>query len=282
MIDTSFLAQLARFSLVIKQRVLSQYSGSRQSMAHGKGNIFKDHRPYTAGDDFRNIDWKVFARTDDLYIKNYEEERNLTVHIIIDTSASMNFGSTVKKIDFASMLGVGFAYLSLRENEKFQFATFAETITFFPSRRGMGQLAAMIDYLNGIRPAGVSKLAPALEQYKKFIGSRAMVILISDFLVPLEEINKALFQLGNQQVKVLQVLDPMERHFGLSGDYRLEDSETHDTLQTNVSPRLKLEYRTKLEEHLAGITQTCGNLKFSFQTLTTDMPIFDAFYETLH
>ncbi len=267
---------------MIKQRVLSQYSGSRQSMAHGKGNIFKDHRPYTAGDDFRNIDWKVFARTDDLYIKNYEEERNLTVHIIIDTSASMNFGSTVKKIDFASMLGVGFAYLSLRENEKFQFATFAETITFFPSRRGMGQLAAMIDYLNGIRPAGVSKLAPALEQYKKFIGSRAMVILISDFLVPLEEINKALFQLGNQQVKVLQVLDPMERHFGLSGDYRLEDSETHDTLQTNVSPRLKLEYRTKLEEHLAGITQTCGNLKFSFQTLTTDMPIFDAFYETLH
>src|SRR3989338_5656678 len=99
MIDTSFLAQLARFSLVIKHRVLSQYAGSRQSAAFGRGTVFKDHRPYAPGDDFRNIDWKVFARTDDLYIKNYEEERNLTVHIIIDTSASMNFGSATKKIE---------------------------------------------------------------------------------------------------------------------------------------------------------------------------------------
>ena len=125
MIDTSFLDQLGRFSLVVRKRVTSSYTGPRKSIASGRGMAFKDHRIYAPGDDFRLIDWKVFARTDDLYIKNYEEERNLTVHVIVDHSASMNFGKTLSKFDYASMLGVGFAYLAMKENEKFQFSTFS-------------------------------------------------------------------------------------------------------------------------------------------------------------
>ena len=281
MIDQSFLQQLARFQLVVKKRVISQYAGGRRSTAAGKGMTFKDHRAYAPGDDFRNIDWKVYARTDDLYIKNFEEERNLTVHIIIDQSASMKFGGTIKKFDYASQLGVGLAYLAMRENERFQFATFAETITFFPPRRGMGQLADMIDFMNNVRPDGVSKLGPALQQYRHFIGSKAMVVLISDFLVPSEEITESLYMLRNQQVKVIQILDPLERNLTLAGDYKLEDSETHDTLKTHLSPRLKLEYQQKLEHHIAAITKACVSLHFAFYTIATSTPIFDAFYETL-
>ena len=107
-IDTSFLGQLDKFSLVVNKRVTSNYIGPRKSMALGRGLIFKEHRIYAPGDDIRSIDWRVYARTDDLYVKTYEEERNLTVHIIVDYSASMGFGKAVSKFDYASMLGVGF------------------------------------------------------------------------------------------------------------------------------------------------------------------------------
>ena len=119
MITTEFLDELSRFNLVVQKRVTSNYIGPRKSIAAGRGLTFKEHRPYAPGDDIRLIDWKVFARTDDLHIKTFEEERNLTVHSIIDTSASMGFGKPVSKFDYAAMLGVGFGYLAMRENEKF-------------------------------------------------------------------------------------------------------------------------------------------------------------------
>src|SRR3989338_6692961 len=122
MINTDFLNQLDRFHLVIKKRVTSNYIGPRRSVALGRGLTFKEHREYAPGDDIRLIDWKVFARTDDLHIKTFEEERNLTVHVIMDSSASMGFGKPVSKFDYAAMLGVGFAYLAMRDNEKFQIS----------------------------------------------------------------------------------------------------------------------------------------------------------------
>ena len=121
MIETGFLRELDRFSLIIRKRVTSKYTGPRKSVAMGRGMIFKDHRLYAPGDDFRSIDWRVYARTDNLYIKNYEEERNLVVHIILDCSNSMNFGKNITKFEYASMIGIGFAYLAMKENEKFQF-----------------------------------------------------------------------------------------------------------------------------------------------------------------
>ena len=140
MIDTSFLDQLMRFNLVINKRVTSNLSGPRKSIAGGHGLTFKDYRIYAPGDDIRLIDWRVYARTDNLYIKVHEEERNLTVHIIIDGSASMGFGKPLSKFDYASMIGVGFAYLAMRDNERFQFSTFADTLEIFQFNKAKGLL----------------------------------------------------------------------------------------------------------------------------------------------
>ena len=107
MIDTSFLDQLKRFNLVINKRVTSNLTGPRKSKAAGRGLTFKDYRIYAPGDDIRLIDWRVFARTDNYYIKVHEEERNLTVHLIVDKSASMEFGKPISKFDYASMIIVG-------------------------------------------------------------------------------------------------------------------------------------------------------------------------------
>ena len=281
MINTDFLDQLNRFHLVVKKRVTSNYIGLRKSVSAGRGLTFKDHRLYAPGDDIRLIDWKVFARTDDLHIKTFEEERNLTAHIIIDSSASMGFGKPTSKFDYASMLGVGFAYLAMRENEKFQFSTFSDSLEVFQSRRGMSQLASMVFHLNNTKTRGLSKILNAMVQYKKIIGSRSMLVLISDFLVDIDEAIEALYNLGDNEIKVVQVLDPVEKDLKYSGDFKLIDSETNSVLRTYISPRLRVEYQQMLDEHSAKIEETCNKLGIHFFQLTTDTPIFDAFYRVL-
>jgi uncharacterized protein (DUF58 family) len=281
MINTDFLDQLDRFHLVVKKRVTSNYIGPRKSIAAGRGLTFKDHRIYSPGEDIRLIDWKVFARTDDLYIKTFEEERNLTAHIIMDASASMGFGKPISKFDYAAMLGVGFAYLAMRENEKFQFSTFAESLDVFQSRRGMSQLASMVFHLNNTKTQGLSKLLDAMVQYKKVIGSRSMLVLVSDFLVDIDEVTETLYTLGDHEIKVIQLLDPIEKNLKYSGDFKLVDSETQSRLRTYVSPRLRVEYQQMLDSHTAKIEETCNKLGIHFHQLTTDTPIFDAFYKVL-
>jgi len=280
-IDISFLSQLSRFSLLVHKRVTSNYTGPRRSIAMGRGLIFKEHRIYAPGDDIRGIDWKVFARTDDLYVKTYEEERNLNVHIIVDYSASMNFGKSITKFDYAAMLGVGFAYLAMKENEKFQFSTFSDELTVFQPKRGMGQLMAMVDHLNSIKTKGTSKIKDAIEQYKKLVGSRAMIVLISDFLIPIEEINEALYMLGDHEIKIVRVLDPVEAELKLQGDFRLKDSETGNKMHTHIDPRLRMQYQKMLGDHSAKIEETCNKLGMKFHLVTTDTPVFDAFYQIL-
>ena len=281
MINTDFLDQLDRFHLVVKKRVTSNYIGLRKSISAGRGLTFKDHRIYSPGDDIRLIDWKVFARTDDLYIKTFEEERNLTAHIIMDASASMGFGKPISKFDYAAMLGVGFAYLAMRENEKFQFSTFAESLDVFQPRRGMSQLASMVFYLNNTITKCYSKLLEALMQYKKLVGRRSLLVLVSDFLVDINEVVESLYTLGDHEIKVIQILDPIEKDLKYSGDFKLIDSETQNKLRTYISPRLRVQYQQMLDNHSAKIEETCTKLGYHFFQITTDTPVFDAFYRVL-
>ena len=281
MINTDFLNQLDRFHLVVKKRVTSNYMGPRRSIATGRGLTFKEHRMYAPGDDIRLIDWKVFGRTDDLYVKTFEEERNLTVHVIMDASASMGFGKPINKFDYASMLGVGFAYLAMKDNEKFQFSTFAEGLDVFQPRRGMSQLASMVYHLNNTKTQGHSKLLDGMVQYKKVIGNRSLLVLISDFLLDIDEVTEALYTLGDHEIKIVQVLDPIEKDLKYSGDFKLTDSETKNKLRTYISPRLRVQYQQMLDNHSAKIEETCNRLGMHFHLLTTDTPIFDAFYRVL-
>ncbi len=281
MISTSFLDQLTRFNLVVNKRVTSTISGPRRSVAAGRGLTFKDYRIYAPGDDIRLIDWKVYGRTDNLYIKVHEEEKNLTVHIILDGSASMGFGKPISKFDYASMIGVGMAYLALRDNEKFQFATFAEQLEIFQPKRGMSHLAAMVEHLNSIKPKGSSKILDAVRQYKKIIGSKSMLVLVSDFLVNIDEIREAFYHFGDNEVKIVQVLDRVEKELRMEGDMKLVDSETRGMLRTFISPRLRMQYQTQLDQHCANIEQVCNNLNLDYNLAVTDIPIFDTFYKLL-
>jgi len=281
MIDVSFLNQLDRFSLVVRKKVTSNYVGSKKSIATGGGLVFKDYRIYAPGDEIKAVDWKVYARTENLYLKTYEEERNLEVHIIVDHSKSMDFGKKFTKFEYASMIGVGFAYLAIKDNEKFQFSTFSEKIDVYNSKRGMGQLAVMVNYLNKMKPKGQSHLYDSITQYKRFIKSRSLIVLISDFLIDIEEIKKALYRFGRHDIKLIQVLDKQEKEIAIEGDYKLKDAETNEEMKTYISRNMRNKYRQMLDDHTAGIQEACNKMGISFYQVTTDTPLFDAFYEIL-
>jgi len=281
MIDSTFLDNLQRFNLIVRKRVTSNYSGARISTAHGRGIVLKDHRIYSPGDDFRAIDWKVYGRTDKLHIRTFEEERSLSVHVIIDSSASMDFGGKVTKFDYAAMLGTGFAYIALKQNEKVQYATFSEKLHYFKPRRGMHQIMGMIDHLNSVKPVGVSEFNRSISQYKRYINSKSYIVLVSDFLLNLEEIKKALARFKGHEVVVLQVLDPREIALAIEGDLTLHDSETKSMLKTFISPRVRTTYQNELKEHISNIEKECLALGFSYYLAPTDKPLFDLFWEIL-
>ncbi len=280
-IDTKFLHLLNRFSLIIRKRVTSNYSGSRRSIAFGHGLTIKDYRDYVRGDDLRLLDWKIMARTNKLYIRQYEEDRTLTVHIILDYSASMNFGDKMTKFDYGAMIGSGFAYLTLMDNDKFAFNTFSSDMNTIKPRRGISQLASVIDKINALEVKGISRFDESMAKYRKNVKGRSLIIVISDFLFDIEEIKTGLLRLGKHQMNVIQVLDRAEKELKMEGDLKLYDSESKQVLRTFVSKRMQEKYQQQLNNHSAAINDICTTMNAKFNQVTTDEEIFDVFYKIL-
>ena len=295
MIDTDFFGQLDRFSFMVRKRVSNAYTGSRRSIKHGKGIDIIGYREYIPGDDFRTIDWKIYGRTEKLYIRQFEEERSVTTHILLDASKSMDYGGKdqnknkvkdedqkdIRKFDYAAMIGVGFAYLVTKDNEKFAISTFSETIEIAQPKRGRGYLLTTIDKLNAMPLEGKTDFANTFEQYAKTIHSRAVVVVVSDFLTDLNSIRTGLYRLGTNDLVVIQVLHENEVNITLDGDTKLHDLETDEVMRTYVSPRFKDEYKQQLDDHIAGVREICNELGADFHSFSTDKPIFDAFFEAI-
>ncbi|MBS3119997.1 DUF58 domain-containing protein [Candidatus Woesearchaeota archaeon] len=281
-ITTDYLTTLDRFRLIVKKRVTSHFAGSRPSTVLGRGTTIKDHRQYAPGDDFRLIDWKIFAKTDNLYIKQFEEDKDLTTHIIVDASASMDFGSPITKFEFASMIGIGFAHLAVRDNDKFQFATFSNSVDVFQSSRAPSHLLKMVDHLNSLKVRGNTKFGDAVLKYKRVIGSKALVILLSDFLYDAPQIEAGLNRLAGNEIRVIQVLDSTEVDLPVLGEVNLHDAETSTEMKTFVSQRMKQQYLYRMQQHNSHIEEICNRLNAKYNRVTTDMPIFDAFWNALN
>jgi uncharacterized protein (DUF58 family) len=278
MIDPNFLEQLGRFNLIIQKRVTSNYSGSRRSRAVGQGLLFEDHQPYASGEDYRRIDWKVYARTDDLFVRRFEEEKSLTVRILLDSSASMKFR---KKWDYASMLAVGFAYLTMRENEKFQLATFDKDLVFLKAKKGRSHLGRMINELNNMKVSKAGVFLDNVRRLKQHISTKSLIVLISDFLYDLDEIEHGLMLLSKNELAVIHVLDEQELKLNYNGQFKLSDPESEAYLRTFISPNLRTKYQSLVQDHSARIAQIVGSIGGKYHLASTENTIFDVFYEIL-
>jgi len=278
-IDTDFLKSLSRLQILLKKRIYADRQGAHSASQGGEGLVFRDYKSYSPGDDFRHIDWRIYARTDKFYIRRFEAERNLTVHILLDASASMNFGSKgTTKFEYAAMIGLGFSFIAMRNNERFNLSTFTDHVNAFKPRKGASNLAYLFDYLGIMRIEGKSDFLQSMEEYRKRITSKSFIVFISDFLYDLDEVEEILSRYRRSQVYVIQVLDIEERDLSLSGDVILEDAETQAKLRTFVSARLKNTYQQKLEEHIAKLKDICEHNNASFISVSTNTPTFEAFY----
>lgn len=275
-IDANFLDQLDRFNLVVHKRVTSNYVGTRKSISKGQGLIFEDRQQYSPGEDYRKIDWKVYARTDHLFVRRFEEEKNLTVCIVLDSSASMKFR---QKWDYASMVALGFAYLSMRENERIQLVTFDEDLVDMRAKKGRAQLTRMMNQLNNMRLSSRGEFLKNIKKLKSNIGSRSLIILISDFLYDSEEIEYGLSLLKKHEIEVVQVFDEQEITLNYRGNYKFKDPEEGNLLRTFVSPSLRNNYLQEINSHIAKVREITKRVGGKYHLASTEKPIFDVFYD---
>ncbi|GGN22385.1 DUF58 domain-containing protein [Halarchaeum nitratireducens] len=279
MIDPAFLDELARFRASLRRETSARRQGEQRSPYAGEGLTFADYRRYAPGDDTRLIDWRLFARTEELFVKVFEAERNLTVHVLLDASASMDYGDgDARKFDFGAKLGLGFAYLAAEEHNDFRFSLFRERPERIDTGRSTrSELLALVDRLNDTTPAGETAFVDALDDYAATIGSKSLVIVVSDLLVDPDAVASGVAALSRNDVVLPQVLSPAELDPEPTGDTIFRDLETGSTERAYFGGRRTTQYRERLDEHVAAVAQRARDMRADHALIDTGQDFFDAF-----
>ncbi len=280
-IDPGFLGKLDRFEAALSRETSALTQGEQQSPRVGEGLTFSDYRRYSPGDDTRLIDWKLFARTEEYYIKQFEEERSLTVHILLDASASMDYGDgDTHKFEYGAKLGLGFAYLAAKAHNDFVLGTIGEAVDRLDTgRSNRGEVLRLIDDLNESGPGGDADIEAALSAYADRIRSRSLVVVVSDCLYDPGAIESGVAALArtDSDVLVVQVIAPAERDPEVTGDTLFVDPETADEQRSYFNDALARTYQSRLEAHVSEVSGNVTGLGEDHVTVDTDEAYVDAF-----
>jgi uncharacterized protein (DUF58 family) len=279
MIDPAFLDELRRFDAALERQTTSMRRGEQESPDVGEGLTFSDYRRYVPGDDIRAVDWRLYARTEEYYVKQYEAERNLTVHVLIDGSGSMDFGEgDAHKFEFGAKLGLGFAYLTAEENNDFRVSVFGDGVERLDGgRSNRGELLRVIELLNERELGGETSFQSALATYAGTIRSRSLVVVVSDFLADPDEIEEGVAALAENDVVMGHVVAPEEADPGAAGDTIVRDPESGGTLRTYFGGRLVQSYRERLATHVGEVAERADRLRATHTRVDTGADFFDAF-----
>ena len=216
-IDPKIISRVAKLDLRARLVVEGYVSGMHKSPYKGFSVEFAEHREYTAGDDLRYLDWKVFGKTDRYYIKQYEEETNLVCHLVLDTSESMDFGTEgIRKCDYATTIAAALAYLIVGQHDAAGLTTFDEKVRkVLPPGSHGGHLRRIFETLEKTQPGGKTSIGAVLSQVSDQLRKRGLVIVISDLVGDVEDVLKGLRRLRGHKhdVVVFHVLDPAEADF---------------------------------------------------------------------
>ncbi len=253
-IDPGVLTRIDNLELIARGVVDGFISGLHRSPALGMSVDFAEHRSYMPGDDVRRIDWRLFARTDRLYVKEFEADTNANLHLLLDVSGSMNFGSgAVPKLDYAKFLAASLAYLSRRQRDRIGLVTFADDIveTIPPSIKHFNTVLHALDRASA---AGSGRFREPLSKIALNLGRRSLVVLISDLYDTPERLLGAVDQLrlrGNDLI-VFHLLDPQELNLELGDISSVEDLETGVNLPI-AAALYRDEYRQLVADHRAAL-----------------------------
>ena len=270
------ITRISRLEIRAQHIVEGLLSGMHRSPYFGQSIEFLQHRQYVPGDDLRHVDWKVWAKQDRLYVKQYEEDTNLRACLLVDLSASMAYGgAAITKCDYAATAAAALAYLLLRQQDAVGCVSFDESIRqAIPLRTSTSHLTTIARSLEAGEPRDKTSLFAVLRQVAETYPRRGMMILFSDLLVDVDDLLRGLRLLRQRghDVLVLHVLDDDELDFPFAGAARFEGLESDDELSCN--PRaLRQGYLDAIEEFLATVRRGCARDRVDYALVRTSAPL---------
>jgi uncharacterized protein (DUF58 family) len=284
-IDPAQLVGIKDLQLMARTVVDGLMSGLHRSPHSGSSIEFAQYRPYSQGDDLRKIDWRLFARTDRLHIKQYEEETTLRCTILLDCSGSMDYSShAVQKFQYARILAASLAVLLQRQRDAVGLIAYHhELLTYIPPLSNVRHLRRVLVELDQIEAEGHTDTPGALHYLGDVLKPRGMVVLISDLLHPLDEMLDHLKSLKarRQDVLVLQISDPAEQTFPFDESATFVDAESGKE-QYAVPEAVREQYLENRHNHFEQIRKECLSSEIDIAEFTTNEPLDAALRFFLH
>ncbi|MBP6785720.1 MAG: DUF58 domain-containing protein [Verrucomicrobiales bacterium] len=281
-IDPAALMRVKSLELRARMVMEGFWKGLHRSPYHGFSVEFSEYRPYAHGDDPRFIDWKVMARSDRAFIKKFEDETNLRAHLLLDRSRSMIYGSgTYSKADYAATFAATLAYFLMGQNDAVGLTTFDRHVDeHIPARNRPGQLRHLMRQLEKAPAGEGTDLGAAMKGLHELIRKRSLVVLMSDLLAPLGDLEKQIgyFAAGGHQIAVYQFLDPREIDFEFSKATHFRDSESIRDLFIDPAAA-RPDYLERFNAHLAAIRQLCGRHGVNYRLVSTTEPLEQVLFE---
>jgi uncharacterized protein (DUF58 family) len=275
-IDPHALMQIRSLELRAKAVVEGFFTGMHRSPYHGFSVEFTEYRQYVPGDDPRDLDWRLFARSDRYFVKRFEDETNLRVHLLLDTSRSMSFGKLpYTKADYGRTLAATLAYFLNTQRDAVGLVRFdAEIEDFIPARYRVGHLRRILHALERPAEGASTNLSVPLEQIAERVRKRGLLVLISDLLAPLDDLETRLgyFRARGHEVVLFQTLDPAEMTLDFDEPVLFHDVESGREVYVDPA-HARARYVQRLEAHLEAIQGICARLGIECWRLTTDQPL---------
>lgn len=280
-LDPRFLRKLESLALVSRRLASGSQRGERTSRQSGAGIAFASHRAYAPGDDFRFVDWKAFARSDRLYVKQFEEERDLLLHLVLDCSSSMAYGDGAK-FDYEKRLAAALGYIALANLERVSVQPFAsEPLPRLAPLRGKNRALVLLRYLAELRAEGGTALAKAVKAVLAE-PQRGLSFVLSDgfdgagLLAGVD-----LLRFAGLEPLVLLISDPRERALDLSGEVTLVDSETGEASTLRADARLLTRYRAAYDQRLHTLRSALAQRRVPLVELSIEVPLERAVLDLL-
>lgn len=275
-LDPVVVSKLASLELKARTVVEGFLVGLHKSPYHGFSVEFSEHRPYMQGDQLKDIDWKIYGKSDRFYIKQYEEETNLISHIFLDVSKSMNFKNKgeITKLEYGKILAASLSYLLINQQDAVGLGLYSEKIeSFLPPKSSRIYLQNILKEIHNIQSSSKTNTAECLNSISEKIKRRGLVILISDFFDDIDSVLNVLkrFHYKKNDVIVFQILDPIEESFAFDKNAVFIDMETDEELTTQPH-QIQKAYADSFAEYLERIKKECLSFGIEYNLINTTQP----------
>jgi uncharacterized protein (DUF58 family) len=281
-VDPKVLQRIGNLDLLARGVVDGFINGLHRAPHFGASIDFAEHRGYVAGDDIRRVDWRLYARTDKYFVKQYDADTNTNFAVLLDISKSMSFGSQgVTKIEYARYLAACLGYMAHRQRDRVGIVTFDEDVVTYvpPSAK---HFDVMLHTLDRATPVRAGRLRAPLEKIAEHFKRRSVVALISDLYEEPDEIFEAIkpYRFLGNDLMVFHVLDPAELEFPYKDASRFQDLETGEEVPI-VPQSLLAEYRRLIEAHVEALRSKFSEIRVDYTLVNTARPLDDALFNYL-